>query len=140
MNYTDFNALPVIAPSGVGLLTAGDYFLFPGQEKQKGDYGANKSQRGEGTELRHKVHYQRKVDPIDAYGITGPDVGYVSEYDLLESDPTTNETRSGVRLGKNKLDDSAPGATGDNYQDGPNASRDDDAAHDVINQGGKWVI
>jgi hypothetical protein len=172
MNYTDFQALPVISAGNIPIdtqiaaLTTGDYFLFESQEWQKGDYGVNPSQRGEGTELRHKVHYQRKVaapttrsngnvKDYDAYGVSNPSSGvlYVSEYDLLESDGRTAETRAAVRVGKDKLEQTGADwdtstfpetlrtdQSGDNYQDGPNASRDDDAAHDVINGGGKWTI
>lgn len=162
MKYTDFQALTVISGGQAQIdgLAAGTYFLFESQEWQKGDYGVNPSQRGEGTELRHKIHYQRKVDPIDSYGITGPAVGYVPEYDLLEADITSDETLTVVREGKDKLEDtktfsagperdgSGPRLTGtslpggNNYQPGPNASRDDDVQPDKLksNSKGQWTI
>jgi len=99
MKYTDFQNLLVITSgnSEIAGLAAGTYFLFSAQEWQKGDYGVGNSQAGKGTDLRHKVHYQRKVDPIDSYGIVGPAVGYVAEYDVLEDDYQGTESKTPVR-------------------------------------------
>lgn len=101
IKYSDFQALPVLATNTlIAALSAGELFLMPSQEWQKGAYGVGNSQNGKGTDLRHKVHYQRKVDPIDAYGVTGPACGYVPQYDVLESDDRANETKTAVRRGQ----------------------------------------
>jgi len=120
MKYTDFQNLVVLSAGvqteaeQIAKLSAGDYFLFSSQEWQKGGYVAGSGQGAstgaasgtlrKGTDRRHKVHYQRKVDPIDAYGITGPAVGYVPEYDVLESDNIANETKTAVRRGQEVAD------------------------------------
>ena len=179
MNYTEFQALTVIGNvdpnTQIEALSGGTPFIFKSQKNQLGDYGglgaagqARKVQE-KGTELRHKVHFQRRITIVTDFGPPvvehnmeypqGVIKLYVAEYDLLTSDPRTDERLEfPVRVGKDKLKNSkqnADGAVqsfdadgnvistlpvGDNYQPGPNASRDDDAAHDIINHGGKWEI
>jgi hypothetical protein len=103
MKYTDFQNLLVISGGQTQIdgLAAGTYFLFASQEWQKGRYGVAKSQRGEGTDERHKIHYQRKVDAVDSEGVTGPACGYVPEYDVLESDTLADESKTATRKGLN---------------------------------------
>jgi len=162
MKYTEFQALPVIPKAtqtaDIAALSAGEYFLFESQAWQLETLPV--SGGGMHVDLRHKIHYQRKTDPIDSYGITGPACGYVPEYGILEADVTSDETLTVVREGKDKKVDEktfsagpefeggGPRLTGttlpggDNYQPGPVAGRDDDVQPDKLkaNSKGRWTI
>ena len=104
MKYFDFQALPVIPKAtqtaDIAALSAGEYFLFESQEWQKNGIAIDPK----AIDVRHKIHYQRKTDPIDSYGITGPACGYVPEYDVLESDIGADQTKTAYRKGITRND------------------------------------
>lgn len=97
MNYTDFQALPVVSAgtmvADITALSPGDDFLFESQVWQKGNF--TRAERGKGTELRHKVHFQKRIADMEyPQGVVKQ---FIPQYAVLESDYAGSESKTPTR-------------------------------------------
>lgn len=114
MKQAEFDTLTnVTTVAGALALSDGVKFFFnETQIFQNGDMpspniGRKNNAQQQRTSLRHKIHYYVRD--------TSHSQGYYQAFDILESDVTTQESKTATRVGKTRV-----------------ATRDDDDGRDVI--------
>lgn len=117
MKQTAFNALVSVETVADALLLAnGTNFLFNETTVRSGSHGGGYGQHVGSqtlTALRHRIHYYRR----DTSNVNG----YVQVFDILESDISSQQTKTATRRGKTRV-----------------ATRDDDSAIDILSET-DWV-